>query len=234
MERLATPLEKLTGKGSLPRGCYVREPREGMGEGVRLEGGGEDSGEEPIGEGLPGAGWDAALPSAVQLVPMRLGFPCASQPPQEAHDVPQLSLQAVHHRVARCHGPEESSRPRHRSGGRRLCGLRHALARSRRGRGGVAGQRRRGDGGPVGPGAGSSGGWSSPVGPACPGCASRRPGVSSAIRQLAYGRCLKWTFGSGRCCELADCIVQQASRAATEKRAKKPFSASPLNSVICL
>lgn len=124
---------------------------------MRLEGGGEDSGEEQKG--------DAALPAAVQLVPLRLGLPCASQPPQEAQDVPQFGIQAVHNRVARRHGPEESSRqrPRLRSWGRRLCGLRHAPARPRRGRGGVARQRRRGDGGPAGPGGGSSGGRSSPL-----------------------------------------------------------------------
>lgn len=33
-----------------------------MGAGVRLEGGGDDSGEEPKGEGLPGSGWTRPYP----------------------------------------------------------------------------------------------------------------------------------------------------------------------------
>lgn len=74
----------------------------------------------------PGAGSDEVraaqpLPAAVQVVLLRLDFARASQPPEEAQDVPQLGLESVHHRVARSHGPEE----------RGWWGLRHAPIRPR-------------------------------------------------------------------------------------------------------
>lgn len=84
--------------------------------------------------GIRGGG--AALPVAVQVVPRRLGLPRASQPPQGAQDAPQLGLEAVHHRVAPRHGPEESGVRGLRAGrpgggrgsgrGRGPGGLRHA------------------------------------------------------------------------------------------------------------
>lgn len=93
-------------------------PRKGAEAGPEGTASGSRSG-RPRGD--RGGGGGAALPVAVQVVLRRLGLPRASQPPQGAQDAPQLGLEAVHHRVAPRHGPEESG-----VRGLRPGGLRHA------------------------------------------------------------------------------------------------------------